>query len=112
MIKVDPFCRKGLRDLSRQATSHALTTGQRDAVERTFALGFALRRKSSPAGWTYADPSLLICIGGTCSLHFSNAEPAVGLLAVRGVGEAKGEAVCKWVDDAESEVFSVLGDLC
>jgi len=42
--------------LSRPATKPTWIAGQRDAVERTSALGFALRRKSSPAGWTYVGP--------------------------------------------------------
>jgi len=47
------------------ATSPTLPMRQRDAVERTSALGFALRRKSSPAGWTYVGP---FCRKGLCSL--------------------------------------------
>jgi hypothetical protein len=46
-ITVGPFCRKGLRNLLRPATRSRLTDAQPIAVERTFAPGFALRRKSS-----------------------------------------------------------------
>jgi hypothetical protein len=45
LSSVGPFCRKGLRDSSRPAAKTGLHAGQRDAVERTSAHGFALRSK-------------------------------------------------------------------
>lgn len=43
--------------------------------------------------------------------RFTNPEPAISLLSVRTVGEAKGEAVCKWIDDAKGQRFGVVRDL-
>ena len=49
LVKVGPFCRKGLRDPSRHATKVGLIEEYSDVVERLLAHGFARRRKSSPA---------------------------------------------------------------
>ena len=41
LVKVGPFCRKGLRDSSRHATKGRLIQEYSDVVERMFAHGFA-----------------------------------------------------------------------
>jgi len=58
LCSAGPFCRKGLGSLLQLRPDERCTTDNLPPLSERPLLWFALRRKSSPAGWTYRNPRL------------------------------------------------------